>query len=84
MEFSNAWDRYMQDYEAAAFKSLEKLKAKHDSEIQEIRHYMQSQYPVIYTFSKELMDLRKQEKKYFTLKDYEKANQLKNQADRLE
>lgn len=30
MEFSKAWDNYMQDYETAAYKSLEKLKEKHD------------------------------------------------------
>lgn len=36
MEFSNAWDQYMTDYESAAYKSLEKLKAKHDEEITQL------------------------------------------------
>lgn len=29
LEFSNAWDNYMSDYEATAYLSLEKLKEKH-------------------------------------------------------
>ncbi len=29
MEFSEAWDKYMNDYESTAIKSLEKLKVYH-------------------------------------------------------
>ena len=29
LEFSQAWDNYMSDYEATAYLSLEKLKEKH-------------------------------------------------------
>jgi hypothetical protein len=32
----DAWDKYMRDYEAAAFESVERLKEKHIKEIQEI------------------------------------------------
>ncbi len=33
LEFSQAWDNYMSDYEATAYLSLEKLKEKHLLEI---------------------------------------------------
>ncbi len=62
MQFSEAWDTYMQDYETAAYKSLEKLKEKHDQEIQQIRSFLQSEQLIKYTLSKELMELRRQEK----------------------
>ena len=34
IEFSQAWDNYMSDYEATAYLSLEKLKEKHLLEFQ--------------------------------------------------
>ena len=34
LEFSQAWDNYMSDYEATAYLSLEKLKEKHMLEFQ--------------------------------------------------
>lgn len=36
-EFSEAWDLYMQDYEGAAYESVERLKEKHIKEIQEMQ-----------------------------------------------
>lgn len=33
LEFSQAWDNYMSDYEATAYLSLEKLKEKHLMEV---------------------------------------------------
>lgn len=35
LEFNNAWNTYMEDYESAAIQSLEKLKAKHLSEMED-------------------------------------------------
>lgn len=35
LEFNNAWNTYMEEYEAAAINSLEKLKAKHLAEMEE-------------------------------------------------
>jgi hypothetical protein len=32
-EFNDAWDKYMADYEAAAFESVERLKEKHMQEL---------------------------------------------------
>jgi len=34
--------------------------------------------------SRELLDLRKQEKTYFSIKDYDKAEKLKKIADKME
>jgi len=35
LEFNNAWNNYMEEYEAAAINSLEKLKAKHLAEMED-------------------------------------------------
>lgn len=35
-EFTKAWDDYMQDYEATAYLSLEKLKERHMQEFQDL------------------------------------------------
>jgi len=35
-EFSKAWDAFMADYEATAYLSLEKLKERHQKEIDEL------------------------------------------------
>jgi hypothetical protein len=35
VEFSQAWDHYMSDYEATAYLSLEKLKEKHMLEFEQ-------------------------------------------------
>ena len=74
----------MQDYEKAAYASLEKLKEKHDFEIIELKELMLANYPLKYTYSKDLMDLRSMEKKMFALKEYIKAENNKKQADRME
>jgi hypothetical protein len=36
-EFSDAWDIYMNNYEKAAFESVERLKEKHMQELQELQ-----------------------------------------------
>ena len=33
VEFTQAWDVYMTEYESAAYQSLERLKSEHDAEI---------------------------------------------------
>lgn len=74
----------MADYEAAAYTSLEKLKEKHDVEISQLKEHLKTKYPIKYTFSKELMEVRAMERKQFSLKEYEKAEYLKRQADKIE
>lgn len=84
LEFSKSWDKYMADYEEAAYVSLEKLKAKHDTEIMLLREQLMNQYNLKYTFSKELMELRAMEKKHFALKQYQKADKLRIKANAME
>ena len=74
----------MADYEAAAYSSLEKLKEKHDQEINLLRENIMTKYNIKYTLSKELMELRAFEKKFFALKQYDKAEQYKKKADVME
>lgn len=43
LEFSQAWDNYMSDYEATAYLSLEKLKEKHILEFQQFSEKVQGE-----------------------------------------
>lgn len=46
LEFSQAWDNYMSDYEATAYLSLEKLKEKHILEIQQLQEQIRRENKV--------------------------------------
>lgn len=74
----------MADYESAAYTSLEKLKEKHDGELQRVGEEMRKRWPCKYTLSKELMEMRGLERKHLALREYEKAESLKRQADKME
>jgi hypothetical protein len=37
VEFSRAWDQYMQEYEAAASLSVVRMREKHQYEVEELR-----------------------------------------------
>ena len=74
----------MTNYEQAAFESVERLKEKHLQEIQGIDQKVRAEYNVKFKWSKELMDLKKQEKIHFSVKDYQKAEECRRQGDRLE
>lgn len=65
MEFSKAWDDYMQNYESAAVQSVSKLKLRHIQELTELRDNIIRNLTIKYTFSKELMSLRAQERLMF-------------------
>lgn len=80
-EFNQAWDKYMSDYEEAAFESVERLKDKHLKEINELYDKVKNEFKVKFKWSRELMDLRKQEKIMFSVKDYEKAEELRQKAN---
>ena len=73
----------MADYEAAAFESVEQLKERHVSELQELSQRVVND-PVKTRWSQQLMELRRQEKIYFSVKDYEKAEEYRQAADKLE
>ncbi len=60
LEFSQAWDNYMSDYEATAYLSLEKLKEKHLLEIQQMHERIRKDYKVKLKFTKDLMEKKTQ------------------------
>lgn len=84
LEFSQAWDNYMSDYEATAYLSLEKLKEKHLLEIQQIQEKLKREYKVKMKLTKELMVMKKQVHILISTKHYEEAEQLKNECDARE
>lgn len=59
IEFSQAWDNYMSDYEATAYLSLEKLKEKHLMEIEKLRDKIRKESKIKLKLSKELLEMRK-------------------------
>ncbi|CAI2369820.1 unnamed protein product [Moneuplotes crassus] len=84
LEFSQAWDNYMSDYEATAYLSLEKLKEKHILEFQQFSEKVQGELRKKMKFSKDLIELRDKEAKLVKLKRYEEAEKVKMKADLLE
>ena len=83
MEFTHAWDVYMQDYEAAAYESLRKMRDKQDMEVVNLRQEILSRYHK-FTLSKSCVELRAQERRHFQVKEYIKANELREKADEME
>ena len=73
----------MEDYELAAHESLKKMQEKHESEVINLKEDIYNSYHV-FTISKRCCDLRDQEKRHFSVKEYLKANALRQEADALE
>jgi len=61
LEFSQAWDNYMADYETTAYLSLEKLKEKHVLEFQQFSERVRKETRMKLKFSRELLELRKKQ-----------------------
>jgi hypothetical protein len=59
LEFSQAWDNYMSDYEATAYLSLEKLKEKHLMEVNALQERIRNSFKVKLKFTKDLMEMKK-------------------------
>ena len=76
-EFTEAWDKYMRDYEVTAFELIEQLKVKQEQERIEEENKIARNYIAKQTGSKELSEMRKQEKIYFSVKDYDKAQAMR-------
>lgn len=57
-EFNDAWDKYMADYEAAAFESVERLKEKHMQELASLSQKVYNETQTKLNWSKQLMDMR--------------------------
>ena len=83
-EFSAAWDNYMAEYEATAYRSLEKLKEKHMLEFQTFREKVLREARSRAKHSKELLELRKKEQTLAKQGIYDQAEAVKHKADQLE
>ncbi len=68
IEFSQAWDNYMADYEATAYLSLEKLKEKHLKEIEELRNKIRRDCKIKLKLPKDLIEKRKRVKLLVNMK----------------
>lgn len=84
LEFSNAWDNYMAEYENTAYTSLEKLKEKHMLEFQAFHEKVVKEAKSKMKPSKELLELRKKQQTLARQKQYEEADIVKRKADQLE
>ena len=84
VEFSRAWDDYMQNYENAAVQSVSKLKQRHVQDLIEVRDNVVNNLNIKYTLSKDLMNIRAQERLAFQVKDFDKAEILREKGDQLE
>jgi hypothetical protein len=68
----------MADYEAAAFESVEQLKERHVTELQELsERVVNDPASVKNRWSQQLLELRRQEKIQFAVKEYERAELLR-------
>ena len=67
----------MRDYEGTAFELIEQLKNKQEQELFLHEEKVTAQFLAKQSDSKALMDMRKQEQIYFTVKDYDKAQAMR-------
>ena len=84
LEFSEAWDNYMAQYEETAFKSLERLKEKQILELQEFQAKALKEAKLKVKNSRELLELRKKQQALAKQKLYDEADIIKRKADKLE
>jgi Ca2+-binding EF-hand superfamily protein len=84
IEFNKVWDSYMGDYEATALASLEKLKEKHISEVEDLNERLKSELAFTFKSSSQLLELRKKEVNLAKMKKYSEAEKIQMQADTLE
>lgn len=81
--FSAAWDKYMADYEATAYMSLERLKEQHSGEFATFQEKLRNQ-PNRVKCSRELLELRRKQEALAKLGKYEEAWKVKEAGDHLE
>jgi hypothetical protein len=74
----------MGDYEFTAFHLVEQLKEKHAYELAEMQDYVTEKFYNDHRWSKQIIDLRKQEQIYFKVKDYVNAEKVKLICSQLE
>lgn len=74
----------MGDYERTAFDLVEQLKAKQNQEIEDMYKYQTEKFYNDHRWNKQIIELRKQEQIYFTVKDYVNAEKVKLICQSLE
>jgi hypothetical protein len=83
-EFTDAWDRYMRDYEVTAFELIEQLKVKQDQERASEEERIATNFISRQTGSKEINEMRHQEKIYSSVKDFDKAQTMRMMIEQQE
>ena len=58
-EFSDAWDKYMRDYEATAFELIENLKVKQEQELIDEEQRLTQNFVAKQSDSKQLVDMKR-------------------------
>ena len=74
----------MSDYEATAYLSLEKLKEKHQLEIQQLHEKLRAEASQKTLHSRKLMELKDKTQKLTFSKRYEEAELLQMQCQQME
>ena len=74
----------MTDYEATALTLVEQLKSKQDQEVYDCLQYHTEKFYKDHRWSKQIIELRKQEKIYFKVKDYINAEKVRQLCQELE
>jgi predicted double-glycine peptidase len=83
-EFTIAWDKYMADYEQTAFQLVQNLASKQEQEVAEMRAYWTERFYNEHRWTKNVVEMRKQERIYFSVKDYINAEKVKQLCQALE
>ena len=68
----------MREYEATAFELIEQLKIKQEQELVLHEEKVTKAFLVKQSDSKNLIEMRKQEKIFFSVKDYDRANAMRH------
>ena len=76
-EFSDAWDNYMREYESTAFELIEQLKIKQEQELALHEEQVSKAFLAKQSDSKSLIEMRQQEKIFFSVKDFDRANAMR-------
>ena len=80
-EFQQAWDKYMADYEQTAFQLIEKLKMKQEQEMIETSERIAEDFRAKVRGTKNIVEKKKQEKIFFSVKDYDRAEIMRRQIE---
>ena len=74
----------MRDYESTAFELIEQLKMKQEQELALHEDKVTKAFLIKQSDSKNLIEMRKQEKIFFSVKDYDKANAMRTMIKQQE